>query len=87
MISKTYGERYIVKTNPISVRKVEAVTGGVVNDTYLNETTCLNELELLALTGKMHIMSVQNYGRLLSEEDVDRAVNYVLELKKKNIST
>ena len=76
-MSITYGNKY-------TVRIKDYHSGAIITDCYDNKEILINELELLALTGKMHIMSVQNYGTLLDENAVDRAIDYVLELMSKS---
>lgn len=76
-MSITYGNKY-------TVRIKDYHSGAIITDCYDNKEILINELELLALTGKMHIMSVQNYGTLLDENAVDRAIDYVLELISKS---
>ena len=76
-MSITYGNKY-------TVRIKDYHSGAIITDCYDNKEILINELELLALTGKMHIMSVQNYGTLLDEDSVDRAIDYVLNLISKS---
>lgn len=75
-MSITYGNKY-------TVRIKDYHSGAIITDCYDNKEILINELELLALTGKMHIMAVQNYGTLLDEDSVDRAIDYVLDLMSK----
>ena len=76
-MSITYGNKY-------TVRIKDYHSGAIITDCYDNKKILINELELLALTGKMHIMSVQNYGTLLDENAVDKAIDYVLNLISKS---
>lgn len=76
-MSITYGVKY-------TVRIKDHHSGAIITDCYVNKEILINELELLALTGKMHIMSVQNYGTLLDENAVDKAIDYVLNLISKS---
>ena len=76
-MSITYGNKY-------TVRIKDYHSGAIITDCYNNKEILINELELLALTGKMHIMSVQNYGTLLDENAVDKAIDYVLNLISKS---
>lgn len=76
-MSITYGNKY-------TVRIKDYHSGAIITDCYDNKEILINELELLALTGKMHIMSVQNYGTLLDENAVDKAIDYVLDLMSKS---
>ena len=76
-MSITYGNKY-------TVRIKDYHSGAIITDCYNNKEILTNELELLALSGKMHIMSVQNYGTLLDEDSVDRAIDYVLNLISKS---
>lgn len=76
-MSITYGNKY-------TVRIKDYHSGAIITDCYDNKEILINELELLALTGKMHIMSVQNYGTLLDENAVDKAIDYVLNLISKS---
>ena len=76
-MSITYGNKY-------TVRIKDYHSGAIITDCYDNKEILINELELLALTGKMHIMSVQNYGTLLDENAVDKAIDYVLNLTSKS---
>ena len=76
-MSITYGNKY-------TVRIKDYHSGAIITDCYDNKEILINELELLALTGKMHIMSVQNYGALLDENAVDKAIDYVLDLMSKS---
>lgn len=76
-MSITYGVKY-------TVRIKDHHSGAIITDCYDNKEILINELELLALTGKMHIMSVQNYGTLLDENAVDKAIDYVLNLISKS---
>ena len=76
-MSITYGNKY-------TVRIKDYHSGAIITDCYDNKEILINELELLALTGKMHIMSVQNYGTLLDENAVDKAIDYVLNLLSKS---
>ena len=76
-MSITYGNKY-------TVRIKDYHSGAIITDCYDNKEILINELELLALTGKMHIMAVQNYGTLLDEDSVDRAIDYVLDLMSKS---
>ena len=76
-MSITYGNKY-------TVRIKDYHSGAIITDCYDNKEILINELELLALTGKMHIMSVQNYGTLLDENVVDKAIDYVLNLISKS---
>lgn len=78
-MSIMYGKRYEVKTVSSKLLSV----GAIVKDYQNNSEFLINELELLAITGKMHILSVQNYGELLDEDSVDKVVEYVLDLKSK----
>lgn len=50
-MSITYGNKY-------TVRIKDYHSGAIITDCYDNKEILINELELLALTGKMHIMSV-----------------------------
>ena len=76
-MSITYGNKYTVRIKDYHL-------GAIITDCYDNKEILINELELLALTGKMHIMSVQNYGTLLDENAVDKAIDYVLNLISKS---
>ena len=76
-MSVTYGNKYIVRIKDYH-------SGAIITDCYDNKKILINELELLALTGKMHIMSVQNYGTILDENAVDKAIDYVLNLISKS---
>lgn len=76
-MSITYGNKY-------TVRIKDYHSGAIITDCYDNKEILINQLELLALTGKMHIMSVQNYGALLDENVVDKAIDYVLDLMSKS---
>ena len=76
-MSITYGNKY-------TVRIKDYHSGAIITDCYDNKEILINELELLALTGKMHIMAVQNYGTLLDENAVDKAIDYVLNLISKS---
>ena len=76
-MSITYGNKY-------TVRIKDYHSGAIITDCYDNKEILINELELLALTGKMHIMAVQNYGTLLDENVVDKAIDYVLNLISKS---
>ena len=76
-MSITYGNKY-------TVRIKDYHSGAIITDCYDNKEILINGLELLALTGKMHIMSVQNYGTLLDENAVDKAIDYVLNLISKS---
>ena len=76
-MSITYGNKY-------TVRIKDYHSGAIITDCYDNKEILINELELLALTGKMHIMAVQNYGTPLDEDSVDRAIYYVLDLMSKS---
>ena len=76
-MSIMYGSRYVAKIDDYK-------SGAIITDCYDNKEILINELELLALTGKMHIMSVQNYGTLLDENAVDKAIDYVLNLISKS---
>ena len=76
-MSITYGNKYTVGIKDYH-------SGAIITDCYDNKEILINELELLALTGKMHIMSVQNYGTPLDEDSVDRAIDYVLDLMSKS---
>ncbi|QSJ04130.1 hypothetical protein vBSscSF1_59 [Staphylococcus phage vB-SscS-F1] len=76
-MSITYGVKY-------TVRIKDHHSGAIITDCYDNKEILINELELLALTGKMHIMSVQNYGTPLDEDAVDKAIDYVLNLISKS---
>ena len=76
-MSITYGNKY-------TVRIKDYHSGAIITDCYDNKEILINELELLALTGKMHIMSVQNYGTLLDENAVDKAIDYLLNLISKS---
>lgn len=79
-MSIMYGSRYVAKI-------YDYKSGATITDNHNNKEILINELELLALSGKMHIMAVQNYGTPLDENSVDRAIDYVLKLKDKNIPT
>ena len=79
-MSIMYGSRYVAKI-------YDYKSGAIITDSHNNKEILINELELLALSGKMHIMSVQNYGALLDENSVDKAIDYVLKLKDKSIPT
>ena len=76
-MSITYGNKY-------TVRIKDYHSGAIITDCYDNKEILINELELLTLTGKMHIMAVQNYGTPLDEDSVDRAIDYVLDLMSKS---
>ena len=76
-MSITYGVKY-------TVRIKDPHSGAIITDCYDNKEILINELELLALSGKMHMMSVQNYGTLLDENSVDKAIDYVLNLMSKS---
>ena len=76
-MSITYGNKY-------TVRIKDYHSGAIITDCYDNKEILINELELLALTGKMHIMAVQNYGTPLDEDSVDKAIDYVLDLMSKS---
>ena len=75
-MSITYGNKY-------TVRIKDYHSGAIITDCYDNKEILINELELLTLTGKMHIMAVQNYGTPLDEDSIDRAIDYVLDLMSK----
>ena len=79
-MSIMYGSRYVAKI-------YDYKSGAIITDSHNNKDILINELELLALNGKMHIMAVQNYGTPLDENSVDRAIDYVLKLKDKSIPT
>ena len=76
-MSIMYGNRYVAKI-------YDYKSGAIITDNHNNKEILINELELLALNGKMHIMSVQNYGTLLDENSVDKAIHYVLNLMSKS---
>lgn len=76
-MSIMYGSRYVVKI-------YDYKSGAIITDCRNNNEIFINELELLALSGKMHIMSVQNYGTPLDKNSVDKAIDYVLQLKSKS---
>lgn len=76
-MSIMYGNRYVAKI-------YDYKSGAIITDSHNNKEISINELELLALSGKMHIMSVQNYGTLLDENSVDKAIDYVLNLMSKS---
>ena len=76
-MSITYGNKYTVGIK-------DHHSGAIITDCYDNKEILINELELLALSGKMHIMAVQNYGTPLDEDSVDRAIDYVLDLMSKS---
>ncbi len=76
-MSITYGNKY-------TVRIKDYHSGAIITDSHNNKEILINELELLALSGKMHIMAVQNYGTPLDENSVDKAIDYVLDLMSKS---
>lgn len=76
-MSIMYGSKYIV-------RIYNYRSGAIIIDSHNNKEILINELELLALSGKMHIMTVQNYGTPLDENSVDKAIDYVLNLMSKS---
>ena len=76
-MSITYGNKYTVGIKDYH-------SGAIITDCYDNKEILINELELLALTGKMHTMSVSAYGKPLDENAVDKAIDYVLNLMSKS---
>lgn len=76
-MSIMYGSRYVAKI-------YDYKSGAIITDCRNNKEILINELELLALNGKMHIMAVQNYGTPLDENAVDKAIDYVLNLISKS---
>lgn len=78
-MSIMYGNRYEVRT----IGSRLSVTGAIIKDYQTNSEFTLNELELLSITGKMHIFSSQNYGQPLDKDDVDEVIQYILDLKNK----
>lgn len=76
-MSIMYGSRYVAKI-------YDYKSGAIITDSHNNKEIFINELELLALSGKMHIMAVQNYGTPLDENSVDKAIDYVLDLMSKS---
>ena len=72
-----YGSRYVAKI-------YDYKSGAIITDSHNNKEILINELGLLALSGKMHIMTVQNYGTPLDENAVDKAIDYVLNLMNKS---
>ena len=76
-MSIMYGSRYVSKI-------YDYKSGAIITDSHNNKEILINELELLALNGKMYIMAVQNYGTPLDENAVDKAIDYVLNLISKS---